>query len=248
MNKKDFAILNKFEFDTSVVAVKFTVRLPEGIGRLSEKMTLCEMLRWAQRRNTFYADVSSHTCDAGLYVLGQKEVSEQYINGEYGAGLGVYDSPRSGSRLYQHISKINKGLVNYVSFAPLDTLEFDPDLIIVTANTTQAEIILRASSYKTGRMWSSKYTAALGCSWILIYPYLSGEINYITTGLGFGMRRRHIFPEGLYLISIPFDVLPSLLQTLREMPWEPEPYKPDGLEYVKNLRIRLGLDKAETKK
>jgi len=27
------------------------------------------------------------------------------------------------------------------------------------------------------------------------------------------------------------------------MPWMPEPYKENGLEYVKQLRIRLGLDK-----
>jgi hypothetical protein len=45
------------------------------------------------------------------------------------------------------------------------------------------------------------------------------------------------------MISVPFDKIPSLLQTLREMPWEPEPYKPDGLAYVKKLRIGLGLDK-----
>ena len=243
--KKDFVILDKFGFDIPPVGVKFTVKRSEGIDRLSEKMTLCEMLRWAQKGNAFYADVTNHTCDAGLYVLGQKDVSEQYINGELGTGLGVYDSPRSGSRLYQHISKINKGLVNYISFSPLDKLGFEPDVLVITANTTQAEILLRAKSYKTGEMWLSKYTAALGCSWILVYPYLSGEMNYITTGLGFGMRRRKIFPEGLHLISIPFDTLPSLLQTLREMPWEPEPYKANGLQYVKNLRIKLGLDPPE---
>ncbi len=114
--------------------------------------------------------------------------------------------------------------------------------MLITANTTQAEIILRASSYRTGDMWISKYTAALGCDWLLIYPYLSGEINYITTGLGFGMRRRHIFPEGLHMISIPFDKIQPLLDTLANMPWVPEPYKENGLEYVKNLRIKLGLE------
>ena len=102
---------------------------------------------------------------------------------------------------------------------------------------------MRASSYRTGDMWVSRYTAAMGCSWLLIYPYLTGEINRINTGMGFGMRRRRLFPEGLHLISVPYDKLPSLLQTLREMPWMPEPYKENGPEYVKKLRVRLGLDK-----
>jgi uncharacterized protein (DUF169 family) len=245
LTKKDFAVLDRFGFEIPPVAAKFTVHRPEGLGRLGENMTLCEMLRFAQKGNAFYADIANHTCDAGLYVMGQKDVSEAYINGEYGTGLQVYDSPRAGSRLYQHIYKIDRGAINYVSFSPLDKLGFEPDVVVITANTTQAEIILRAKSYKTGEMWESKYTAALGCDWLLVYPYVTGEMNYITTGLGFGMRRRHIFPEGLHFISIPFDLLPDMLQTLREMPWEPEPYKANGLEYVKNLRIRLGLDPPE---
>lgn len=242
LSKNDFAILDKFGFDIPPVGVKFLPKRPDMVDRLNENMTLCEMLKKSQEGNAFYADAENHTCDAGLYVLGQADVSEPYINGEYGTGLQVFESPRSGSRLYQHIYKIGKGVVHYVAFSPLDKLTFDPDILIITANTSQAEILLRAKSYKTGEMWLSKYTSAIGCSWILTYPYLSGEMNYITTGLGFGMRRRKLFPEGLQFISIPFDLLPSLLQTLQDMPWVPAPYKSDGLEYVKKLRIELGLD------
>jgi len=56
------------------------------------------------------------------------------------------------------------------------------------------------------------------------------------------MRRRNLFPENYQWISIPFNVLPGFLQTLKEMPWVPAPYKPDGLEYVSKLKARLGLD------
>jgi uncharacterized protein (DUF169 family) len=238
----DYEMLDKFGFETPPVGIKFTVKRPENLSRINKHLTLCEMIKWAQDGNAFYSETEDHACDTGLYVLGQKDVKKPYTNGKYGTGLQVFESPRAASRLYQHIYKIDKGAVNYVSFSPLKKLTYEPDLLIITANTTQAEIILRASSYKTGDMWLSKYTAALGCDWLLVYPYLSGKINYISTGLGFGMRRRHIFPEGLHMISIPFDKLNSLMQTLREMPWVPEPYKPDGLEYVRKLRIDLGLD------
>jgi uncharacterized protein (DUF169 family) len=239
----DYSILEKFGFETVPVGVKITTKRIEGIPRISKKMTLCQMIKHAQEGNAFYAETEDHTCDAGLYVLGIKDVESTYVNGEYGTGLQVYDSPRSGRRLYQHIYKIDKGAVNYVSFAPLPKLTFEPDVLLITADTTQAEIILRASSYRTGEPWISRYTAALGCDWLLVYPFMSGQINYITTGLGFGMRRRHIFKEGLHMISVPFDKIKSLLETLAVMPWVPEPYKENGLEYVKNLRIRLGLDK-----
>jgi uncharacterized protein (DUF169 family) len=239
----DYAILEKFGFETPPVGVKFTVRRVEGIPRINKKLTLCEMIKHAQEGNAFYAETEDHTCDAGLYVMGMKDVEKEFINGEYGTGLQVFDSPRSASRLYQHIYKIDKGTVNYVSLAPLNKLTFEPDVLLILANTTQAEILLRASSYRTGDPWISRYTAALGCDWLMIYPYLTGEINHITTGLGFGMRRRHIFPEGMQFISVPYNKITSLLDTLKIMPWVPEPYKENGLEYVKNLRIRLGLDK-----
>ena len=87
----------------------------------------------------------------------------------------------------------------------------------------------------------------MGCSWLFAYPYLSGEMNFVSTGLGFGMRRRKLFPEGLHIISIPFDQITPLLQTLQEMPWVPRPYQADGLEYVNQLRIKLGLESPPNK-
>lgn len=241
----DINVLNRFDFELPPVGVKYFIQRPDMVDRLDEKTTLCQMLGWAQQGRVFYADPDNHTCEAGSYVLGQTGVKEAYRNGEYGAGLQVFESPRSAARLYEHIPTIARGVVKYVGFAPLDKLPFEPDLLVVLADVSQAEILLRAMSYVTGEMWFSRYTAAIGCSWIFVYPYLHGQINYVTTGLGFGMRRRKIFPEGRELISIPFDRLPFLLQTLEVMPWVPEPYKADGAEYAKNLRIRLGLEKPE---
>ena len=113
--------------------------------------------------------------------------------------------------------------------------------MVILANTSQAEILLRASSYKTGNMWVSKYTPAIGCAWIFVYPYLTGELNYATTGLGHGMKRRKLFPEGMQVISIPFNLLSSIMEALRDMPWVPPAYKPDGMEFVRKLLASLGL-------
>ena len=239
--KSDLAILDKFEFAIPPVGVKFLAKAPDEIDKLAEKMAFCEMLKKAQEGNAFFADVENHACGAGAYVLGQEDIPEAFISGEYGAGLQIFDSARSGSRLYHHISRINKGVVNYVAFSPLDKLQFEPDVLVILANTNQAEILLRASSYKTGNMWLSKYTPAIGCAWIFIYPYLTGELNYATTGLGHGMKRRKLFPEGMQFVSIPSDLLTSIMEALHDMPWVPPAYKPDGTEFVSKLLARLGL-------
>jgi uncharacterized protein (DUF169 family) len=106
-----------------------------------------------------------------------------------------------------------------VAFSPLGRLSFDPDLLILLAETHQTEILLRAMSYRTGEVWESKFTPAIGCAWTYVYPYLSGKLNYSVTGLGHGMKRRKLYPEGRQIVSIPFDLLPSILMTLHEMPW-----------------------------
>jgi hypothetical protein len=87
----------------------------------------------------------------------------------------------------------------------------------------------------------SRFSPAIGCAWILSYPYLTGELNYAVTGLGHGMKRRKLFPEGRQILSIPFDLLSSMLQTLQKMPWVLPAYKPEGMEFVKGLLVELDL-------
>ena len=241
LTKKDLAILDKFDFDIRPVGVKFLVKRPDTVERLDKNMAFCEMLKMAQQGDAFFVDEKNHTCGAGLYVLGQVDAPEPFIGGEFGAGLKIFDGPRSASRLYLYIPKIGRGVVNYVAFSPLDKLLFEPDILILLANANQTEILLRAMSYKTGQMWQSKFSAAIGCAWTYIYPYLTGELNYSITGLGHGMKRRNLFPEGRQIISIPFDIFSSLLQTLRDMPWVLPAYKPGGKEFVRRLLIELGI-------
>jgi len=241
LTKKDVAILEKFDFAVQPVGVKFTVKQPETVERLDENMALCEMLKHAQEGPAFYADAKNHTCGAGTYVLGETEAPEPFISGQFGAGLQIYDEPRSASRPYYYLPRIKKNVAHYVAFSPIDKLTFDPDVLIILANTSQSEILLRAMSYRTGKMWLSKMTAAIGCAWLYVYPYLTGEINYTTCGFGHGMKRRNLFPEGHQLVSIPFDVLPSILQNLQEMPWDLPAYQPEGMEFVRKLLIDLGV-------
>jgi hypothetical protein len=72
--------------------------------------------------------------------------------------------------------------------------------------------------------------------------------HYFITGLGHGMKRRKLFPEGRQIISIPFDLLSSLLHNLQVMPWVPPAYEPDGLEFVRRLLDKLGTATSSNSK
>jgi hypothetical protein len=108
-------------------------------------------------------------CQAGL--LGEK--------------FGVYEEPRANERIYQHVPRFARGTVNYAAFSVLDTLTFEPDLLILMATPSQAEIVLRAMSYSTGELWQSIKTPVLSCAWIFAYPWLTGKVNHIVTGMAF---------------------------------------------------------------
>jgi len=241
LTKENVALLDKFDFEVPPVGVKFLSQRPDMVERLDENMALCEMLKKAQAGEAFFADAQNHTCEAGLYVLGQADIGAPFASGEFGAGLKIFDGPRSASRLYLHIPKIGRGIVNYVAFSPLNKIQFDPDLLILLASTRQTEIVLRAMSYRSAKIWISKFSPAIGCAWTYSYPFLTGELNYFITGMGHGMKRRELFPEGRQIISIPFDLLPSLLQTLQEMPWVLPAFKADGAEFVGRLMDKLGI-------
>lgn len=246
ITEKGLSILDKFAFEVPPVGVKFMADCPAGLERLAEKMALCEMLKRAQEGKAFFADQDSHTCEAGLHVLGQAEASGPFVSGKFGAGLRIFEGPRAASRLYGYLPRIGKGVANYVALSPLKKLSFDPDVLIILSEAGQTEILMRAMSYKTGEMWSSKFSAAIGCAWLFVYPFTSGKLNYSVTGLGHGMKRRKLFPEGRQLVAIPFDLLPSMLQTLQEMEWVLPAYKPDGMEFVGRVLTDLGI--APTKK
>ena len=234
-------VSRKLDLEVPPVGVKYSTDVPEGIARLDGKMRLCEMLRHAHQGNSFYASPENHLCGAALYALG-KDLPPVYTSGVYGAGLEVFDSPRSASRLYDHIPRLQaRRGIEYVSLAPLDKIPWNPDLLVISAREEQSEVMLRAMSYSTGQVWTSKSTGVIGCAWLFVYPYLSGEMNY-TPILSMGMRANSVVPSGRHLISIPFDVLPTILDSLMKMPIMLTALGPEGGEFRRKLLTRLGLD------
>ncbi len=235
-------ISKKLNLELPPVAVSFMIKPPEGIKKLEDPLAMCEMLKRAQEGQAFYAGTENHTCPAGPYILG-KSAPPAYTSGEFGAGLEVFNHFRAMRRLYDGLPKFDAGRhINYVAFSPLERLTFVPDLLIMVAEVDQAEILLRAMSYSTGKVWTSKSTGVIGCAWIFTYPYLSGEVNYLTTGLGHGMKRRKVLPPGRQLIAIPYDWFAVMLDNLKTMPWVLPMFQPEADDFRRKLLTDLGLD------
>jgi uncharacterized protein (DUF169 family) len=216
---QDLSIFSKFDFEKPPVGVKFLPTRPEGIEQLDKALSFCEMIKEAQERGTpFYFAKENETC-FGKALLGMEDLPAYAEGGQVGIRLEIFQEARANSYLYQHLMLLPRGIVNYVAYATLDKLAFEPDLLILTANASQAEIVLRAMCYSTGEIRESRTTGVLGCAWVYNYPYRSGKVNYMVTGLAFGMKSKEVFEEGWILISIPYNRIPMIAQNLQEMKW-----------------------------
>jgi uncharacterized protein (DUF169 family) len=221
--QQDLSIFNKFKFARKPVGVKFLPTKPNGISKLDKILDFCEMLVEAQNDSTFYVSKENFTC-VGPLILGMVDSDPVFESGRVGPELEIFKDANANIGIYRFIPKLAKGTANYVAFSPVDKLSFEPDVLIVTANPSQAEIILRANSYTTGNMWSAKGTPVAACAWLYIYPYVSGELNFMMPAFSFGMRSRRLFPEDLLLISIPAALLPTIVKNLHDMKWVPHSF------------------------
>ena len=233
--QKELAIFGKFGFEIPPVGVKYLATKPEGLEKLDQIFDFCEMLAESQQGKAFYVASDNFTC-VGPLLLGMVAEDPIFESGQVGPKLEAFRDVRANRRIYQHIPRLKQNVINYVLFAPLAEMLFEPDVLVITATVSQAEIILRARGYSTGEPWSARGTTVAGCSWLYLYPYLSGEMNFTVTGFGFGMRARRLFPEGMVLISIPWDLLPGIIGNLQDMNWIPHSYTIGREAHKKKVR------------
>jgi uncharacterized protein (DUF169 family) len=229
--KQDLSIFNKFNFEYSPIGVKFLYRRPQGIEQLDKRMAICEMIKEAQQRdNAFYMAKENEEC-FGAVTLGMVDMPPFAEAGQVGIELTIFKEARANSRVYNYLPRLQSGVVNYVAFAKLDKIPFDPDLLIITANVQQAEILFRALDHYSGAPRESKTTGVFGCAWLFTYPYQTGKVNYTVSGLHFGSKAKQVFPEGLIIICVPFDWLPPLIDGLNEITWEHPAYQQSVSEF-----------------
>lgn len=218
--------------------MKYCYNKPEGIKKLDKKLALCEMVREAQQRSEpFYFSKEEEDC-AGKNALGMAETSPAAMAGQIGGGGRIFQDDRANSNLiysvYKNFPKPEKGTINYVAFAQLDKLTFEPDLLLIVGDASQAEIVLRATAYTTGELYRSVVSTVFACASLYVYPYQTGNVNYVVTGTTFGMRSKEVYPSGLVLIVIPYQRIAAVTYSLTKMTWVPEAYTEGREKFIKH--------------
>jgi len=230
--KTDLSIWEKLELETTPVGVKFVFdRETPGIPKIEGTYALCELIKVAQESDAPFSMTIENECCVGRNILGMEPWPPGAKSGQLGVKLGIFQDSRCNSRLYDDLPILKQDTVNSVVFAPLKTIEFDPDLLLVLAEPSKAEIILRAMAYSTGERYESRAQTVIACSYVFAYPMLTGKVNFIMTGLSFGMKAYRLFKPGQILLSIPYQWIPTITRNLAEIQWVLPVYEMDPKDY-----------------
>jgi uncharacterized protein (DUF169 family) len=166
--KTDLSIYRKFDFTNPLVDIKYLTQKPEGIEQLDKNLRLCEMPKEAHVRGTSFYFTKENEAYLGKSFLGMVESRPTSGTGQIGVDFEIFQEARANRNIYPHQYLIGYGIVNYVVVAPLDSITFEPDLLFIMATVSQAEILLRAMSYSTGEIWSTKLTGVGACTWLFV--------------------------------------------------------------------------------
>lgn len=246
----DLSVLHELGFSKPPVGVRFCFFKPEGIEPLDTPLAMCEMVSEAQRRHApFYMDRDNEDC-MGKGAMGMMEGGEPgwAAAGLIGERMDVFKDAGANMRCMRHYTTFKDGAVNYVAFASLDALDFEPDLLIFVGPMREVGLILRAMAWSTGELLESKSTPVFQCSWIYSYPQLTGKVNYVTLGAGFGTTAREAFEPGQVVVSVPSPWFPVILQNLKDMRREPRAWgygREEWIEEEKGIYAKLAQDAAE---
>ena len=243
----DFAILDKFDFKYAPIGFKFfnVEDDLEGLGleQLEGELAWCQMLLEAQKGKAFYATAENQYCEPGIFLSGHGELTPLAAGGRIGPPFDIYADERPNRRVYNHVSVLAAGSTYATGYAPIDKLTFDPDLLILGCdNMDQGERVLRATQWDTGDMIVSNMTYVMGCNWMFTYPFVSGNINTVWTGVCYGMKMYKLYPPGLPIVIIPWHHIDRVLRNMNEMPWT-LPGHTDQKEEAYQLAFkRLGVE------
>ena len=161
----DYSALNRLGLSLPAIGVKFSFFRPDGVPPLEKEArhSLCELLRLSQAENRsfYFSSENDETC-VGKIILGMDDFAPFEKSGQIGQRLGVFEEARCNQHFYQFVPKLDRDTVNYVSFSPSGQLVYEPDVLVISADPRQAEIVMRAMTYSTGEMYKSSCTPVIG--------------------------------------------------------------------------------------
>jgi uncharacterized protein (DUF169 family) len=204
--------------EKSPVAIKFVLReeeLPEGVPKLDKSVRHCEMVQKASQGEIFYATSEEQMCKGGSAALGLEEAPSKVKTGEFYYELGRFSSIGSAKKTMESIPKIDNIMYALV-YAPLEKANFDPDVIVIIANPSQAMILSQALVYTMGGRVEVDFAGIQSiCADAVAGPFTRRQPN-ITLGCSGSRKFADIKPDEV-IVGLTAENIGCVVNALENM-------------------------------
>ncbi len=208
----------RLDLSKSPVAIKFVLReedIPQDIGKLDENVRHCEMVQKAANGEIFYATNEEQMCKGGASALGLMETPEKIKTGEFYQELGRFSSIGSAKRTMESIPKIDP-IMKAIIYAPLESIKYDPDVVVLICNPAQAMRLAQAMIYTRGGRVEASFSGIQSiCADAVAGPFVNNAANF-TVGCS-GSRKFADIKEEEVIVGMNGENIGCLVTALVSM-------------------------------
>jgi uncharacterized protein (DUF169 family) len=126
----------------------------------------------------FYATAEEQMCKGGAAAIGLMEAPEKIKTGEFYQSLGRFSSLGSAKRTMESIPKIDP-MMKAIIYAPLEKVNFNPDVIVVISSPAQAMRLAQAMVYTRGGRVEASFSGIQSvCADAVAGPFVNNTANF----------------------------------------------------------------------
>jgi len=201
----------------SPVAVKLAkteADVPAGYQKVPEKSRHCQFVQDARLKGMKgYATHEEHMCKGGAGVMGIEPLPPSVADGSTYHKLGNFKTAEGALDTVNAIPKCPEA--HYASvYSPLETAEFEPDVVVVVATPKQALRLTQAYLHASGGRVSSDYSGIQSLCADAVVAVKERGVPNMTLGCN-GSRKNSGIAEDEVIMGIPPKNLAAIVEALK---------------------------------
>lgn len=184
------------------------------------KSRYCQALMRAGDGENILITSENITCPASAAAFGLKPLPEMLSSGQMLYNMGLFATPEAGAKAMSGMTRLAQGEYSAVILSPLETMEVEPDVIVIESKPEHLMWLSLASIYETGERL--KFDSAIfqaTCVDSTVIPFKTGKINS-TLGC-YGCREATNVKEEENLLGIPYKQLGDIVKNLEQLADKP---------------------------
>ncbi|MBV1767663.1 MAG: DUF169 domain-containing protein, partial [Methanobacterium sp.] len=198
----------------AVKLVKSADEIPAGYFKMNEKKRHCEFVQNSRiNGNKGYATSAEHLCKGGAGVMGIEPLPESVATGKMYHQLGNYDTAEGAMETVSAVPKLSKEYYASI-YSPLESAEFEPDVIIIVLTPKQALRVSQAYLRLTGGRISSDYSGIQSLCADAVAAVVERGVPNMTLGCS-GSRKYAEIADEEVIMGIPTHNISEIVDALK---------------------------------